>query len=48
MPAELHVATTGSDRAEGSADQPLRTINRAAAIAQPGDTVIVHGGEDRE
>ena len=48
MPAELHVATTGSDRAEGSADQPLRTINRAAAIAQPGDTVIVHGGEYRE
>jgi hypothetical protein len=48
MAAELHVATTGSDQAEGSADQPLRTINRAAAIAQPGDTVLVHGGEYRE
>src|SRR5919112_6741873 len=48
MPAELHVATTGSDSAEGSADQPLRTIGRAAAIAQPGDTVVVHAGEYRE
>ena len=48
MAAELHVATTGSDQADGSADQPLRTINRAAAIAQPGDTVLVHGGEYRE
>ena len=48
MSAELHVATTGSDHAEGSADQPLRLISQAAAIAQPGDTVIVHGGEYRE
>ena len=48
MSAELHVATTGSDHAEGSADQPLRTISRAAALAQPGDTVVVHGGEYRE
>src|SRR5919112_2070079 len=48
MPAELHVATTGSDSAEGSDDQPLRTIGRAAAIARPGDTVVVHGGEYRE
>jgi hypothetical protein len=48
MSAELHVATTGSDSAEGSADQPLRTISRAAALAHPGDTVVVHGGEYRE
>ncbi|GAA1980232.1 hypothetical protein GCM10009718_16460 [Isoptericola halotolerans] len=44
----LHVATTGSDAADGSADSPLRTINRAAAVARPGDTVVVHGGEYRE
>ena len=44
MSAELHVATTGSDHADGSEDRPLRTINRAAALAQPGDTVVVHGG----
>ena len=40
----LHVATTGSDRADGSADAPFRTINRAAQAAMPGDTVAVHEG----
>ena len=48
MPTELHVATTGSDEADGSPDRPLRTINRAAALAVPGDTVVVHRGEYRE
>lgn len=48
MPAVLHVATTGSDIADGSAAAPFRTINRAAAQAQPGDRVVVHGGEFRE
>ncbi len=48
MPAMLHVATTGSDHADGSEDRPFRTINRAAALAHPGDTVIVHAGEYRE
>ena len=48
MPSEFHVATTGSDHADGSETTPFRTINRAAALAQPGDTVIVHGGEYRE
>ena len=45
---ELHVALTGADHHDGSADQPLRTINRAAALAHPGDTVVVHAGEYRE
>src|SRR4051795_3403108 len=45
---ELHVATTGSDAADGSHENPFRTINRAAAVAQPGDTVTVHAGEYRE
>jgi len=44
----LHVATDGSDRADGSPEHPLRTIGHAAAIAQPGDTVTVHAGEYRE
>jgi hypothetical protein len=48
MPFEFHVATTGSDNSDGSEDRPLRTINRAADLAQPGDTVIVHAGEYRE
>jgi hypothetical protein len=48
MTSVFHVATTGSDAAPGSQDQPFRTINRAAALARPGDTVIVHAGEYRE
>ena len=48
MTSVLHVATTGSDTADGSEDSPFRTINRAAAVAQPGDTVVVHAGEYRE
>ncbi|GIG29160.1 right-handed parallel beta-helix repeat-containing protein [Cellulomonas marina] len=43
-----HVATTGADDAEGTADAPLRTVSRAAALARPGDTVTVHAGEYRE
>jgi hypothetical protein len=48
MSFEIHVATAGPDHADGSKDQPFRTINEAAALAQPGDTVVVHGGEYRE
>jgi hypothetical protein len=48
MTFEYHVATSGSDTASGTADQPFRTINHAAALAQAGDTVTVHAGEYRE
>jgi hypothetical protein len=48
MTSVFHVATTGSDIADGSEDSPFRTINRAAAIARPGDTIVVHRGEYRE
>src|SRR5215207_3249806 len=48
MTSVLHVAMAGFDTADGSQDSPFRTISRAAAIAQPGDTVLVHGGEYRE
>ncbi len=44
----LHVTTTGSDRGDGSADAPFRSINRAAQAAVPGDTVVVHEGVYRE
>ena len=44
----LHVATDGADTADGSAGRPFRTINRAAELARPGDTVLVHAGEYRE
>ena len=48
MPSIYHVAITGSDAGSGSAEAPLRTISRAAALAHPGDTVVVHKGEYRE
>ena len=46
--AEIHVAVTGNDVQSGMKDQPLRTIQRAADLAQPGDTVTVHAGVYRE
>lgn len=45
---EYHVSLTGSDRASGTAEQPLLTISKAASIAMPGDTVTVHAGVYRE
>ncbi|WP_431836650.1 DUF1565 domain-containing protein [Cellulomonas sp. Y8] len=44
----LHVAVTGSDRADGSPGAPFRTVQRAARAALPGDTVRVHAGTYRE
>lgn len=44
----LHVSTSGSDSADGSAGSPFRTINRAAQATEPGDTVLVHAGVYRE
>jgi alpha-N-arabinofuranosidase len=46
--AEWHVATTGSDTNAGSRRAPLRTIQRAAELAQPGDTITVQSGTYRE
>ncbi len=45
---EYHVSIQGNDQATGTADQPFRTISRAAALALPGDTVTVHAGIYRE
>ena len=44
----LHVATDGDDARDGSGGRPLRTISRAAGLARPGDTVLVHEGTYRE
>jgi len=46
--SEIHVAKTGSDLASGSHARPYLTINKAASVAQPGDTVTVHAGTYRE
>lgn len=47
-PVYWHVAPDGDDAHPGTAEAPLRTINAAAQKAQPGDTIIVHGGTYRE
>jgi alpha-N-arabinofuranosidase len=46
--AEFHVATHGNDANRGRKAAPLRTIQRAADLAQPGDVIIVHEGVYRE
>ena len=45
---EFHVATAGSDGNRGTKAAPLRTIQRAAELAQPGDVITVHEGVYRE
>ena len=48
---ELHVAANdpaASDENDGSAAAPFRTIGRAAALAEPGDRVLIHAGLYRE
>ena len=44
LSAQIHVSTDGSDSNDGSVSAPLLTIQHAVDIAQPGDTVWVHGG----
>ena len=48
MNKTYHVSKSGSDLNDGSRDHPFLTINRAARIATPTDTVIVHEGTYRE
>jgi hypothetical protein len=43
-----YVASNGSNSGAGSLRQPFRTIQHAANLAQPGDTVLVRGGVYRE
>jgi hypothetical protein len=44
-PATLYVATNGNDNNDGrTTTTPLRTLPRAAAIAQPGDVIYIRGG----
>lgn len=46
--AEFHVASNGNDTNPGAKTAPLRTIQRAAELAQPGDVITVHEGVYRE
>ena len=44
-----YVSTSGSDSADGqSLSSPFKTIQQAANVAEPGDTVLVRGGTYRE
>jgi len=42
--ATYYVATDGNDSWPGTINQPWKTINHAAQILTPGDTVLVRGG----
>ena len=48
LAAEYHVAVSGDDAQPGTAAAPLRTIQRGAELAKPGDAVTVHAGTYRE
>ncbi len=42
--SDLYVATNGEDSNPGTIEKPLRTIQHAADVAKPGDTVNVRAG----
>jgi len=44
----IYVAKTGLDSNDGNEKNPLLTISKAEALAQPGDRVIIHKGIYRE
>ncbi len=46
--AEFHVSVSGRDTNPGTEAAPLRTIQHAAGLAQPGDVITVHAGVYRE
>lgn len=46
--AEYHVSVRGRDTNRGARWAPFRTIQHAADLAQPGDTITVHEGIYRE
>ena len=45
---KMYVAPDGNDANPGSLKQPFRTLAKAAAALQPGDTCILRGGVYRE
>ncbi|MHC4212065.1 MAG: right-handed parallel beta-helix repeat-containing protein [Planctomycetota bacterium] len=45
---QFHVSVNGSDKNDGSASKPFKTISTAAEIAQAGDVITVHQGTYRE
>ena len=43
-PSVVYVAPTGNDQNDGSQQRPWATVNHAAAVLQPGQTVYIRGG----
>ena len=48
LPGSIFVATTGNDANPGTKAEPLRTIQKAANAAKPGDVISVAAGVYRE
>jgi hypothetical protein len=44
----FHVSPSGSDRNPGTAGSPVRTVNRAVALAASGSTILLHSGTYHE
>jgi len=42
--ATYYVSPTGSDSSSGTSSSPFKTIQKAAGIVNPGDTVIIKDG----
>ncbi len=47
-PSQLYVSAAGSDSANGTLSAPFKTINRAIALARPGQIIIVEPGTYNE
>nr|MDT0662577.1 sigma-70 family RNA polymerase sigma factor [Micromonospora sp. DSM 115978] len=45
--ADIFVAPTGDDAADGSRDRPFATLNRAVEVVRPGQTIAMRGGTYR-
>lgn len=43
-----YVSPTGSDSADGSTSNPVKSVNKAFSLASPGDTIILRQGEYTE
>ena len=46
--ADILCFSTGSDANDGSAGAPWKTLGKASATMQPGDTCVVRGGTYHE
>ena len=44
----FHVAKNGDDSSDGTIDNPFATIGKAARVARPGSSIVVHEGVYRE